>query len=116
MDIKPYIPISETIILQAEGGTEAESDDDEAPERVRAQLYPLPGLLAHDADLHPPLARGRHLRLSSRLLLDARCGRGADERDLSRTVCGAALLSHPRQSFPVLHRQIPPGGPHPSNA
>ena len=114
--IQLWVLLSETNILQAEGGTEAESDDDEAPERVRAQLHPLPGLLSHDAHLHPPLARWGHLCLGSRLFLDPRCGRGADERDLSPTVCGTALIPHPGQSLTVLHRQVPSGSPHPSNA
>ena len=43
-------------------GEEAEGDDDQAPQRVRAQLHPLPRLIPHDADRPVPLAQRDHFR------------------------------------------------------
>lgn len=57
----------------------AASMHDEAAQRVPAQLHPLVRLVAHDADGAALRRRRRHLRVGTRLLLDASRYRRPDE-------------------------------------
>lgn len=69
---------------------------DEAAQRVPAELHPLAGLDAHDAD--GPALRGRwpQLRVGARLLLDAPRHRPPDEQDMSGTIRGATFSAYLR--------------------